>query len=473
MNAELFEDAVLNEIMKQTPFIQKSVYKGDLTDSMDVLDFLMSQKQVIPRLNKKILSNDDSFNLDLSKTFLFDNEKNDINFDNYETRSFSDIVSFLHSNLNYLVNEESDCYPITVWLNARFDTKQGIDLLKSALSYLSSSSKNLRLALIYQNADDKSKIVNSLIKTIRKPATLITILEKALSSNLDYELVLDIVPKEYLDEFKKNFEEDKKTKELFDLHQMVVKNILKVDENSFNVIINGKVIRSSYNDLFIEDDFSLIEKYSMSVYGEKVFHEVLKKDRYFGKKCSDLIMALSNVLTSNTNSKVRHDVKYSSAKHSVVNIPPKDSNSPVIEIVAIFEPLSRGAQKITSILLTLQNVINANIKIFLNCIDKHSEMPLKNFYRYIINEEPNFTEESKSGWPVNTGLFESIPTSPLFTLGMSTPSNWLVESVSTPYDLDNIHLDQVEGAGIFADFELEHLLLEGKFLNIYSVYSFV
>ncbi|KAK4336950.1 hypothetical protein RND71_043522 [Anisodus tanguticus] len=94
-------------------------------------------------------------------------------------------------------------------------------------------------------------------------------------------------------------------------------------------------------------------------------------------------------------------------------------------------------------------------------VNKHSEMPLKNFYRYIINEEPNFYEESKNGWPQNTGLFESIPTSPLFTLGMITPDNWLVESVSTPYDLDNIHLDEVEDIGIFADFELEHLLLEG------------
>lgn len=218
---------------------------------------------------------------------------------------------------------------------------------------------------------------------------------------------------------------------------------------------------SSYEEQFIEDDFSLIEKYSMSVYGEKIFQEILKKDRYFGQKCSNLIMALSNVLTSNTNSKVRHDVKYFSAKHSVINIPAKDPNSPVIEMIAIYEPLSRGAQKITSILLTLQSIVNANIKIFLNCIEKHSEMPLKNFYRYIINEEPNFVDESKNGWPTNTGLFESVPTTPLFTLSMSTPEPWLVESVSTPYDLDNIHLDQVQGFGIFADFELEHLLLEG------------
>lgn len=442
--------------MKQTPFIQKSVYKNELTDSMDVLDFLMSQKQVIPRLNRKILSNDDSFSLDLSKILLTNNS---INFDNYQTKSYSEIVSFFHQNLNYISNDESDCLPVTVWINARFDDKKSIELLTSAISYLSSSSKNMRLALIYQTADDKSRLVDALIRSIKKSTTLTALLLKAFSLNLDYDRVLDIVPSEYKDEFTKNIE-DKSNSNLFDLHQLVVKNILKTDENSFSIIINGKVIKSSYLEPFVEDDFSLIEKYSMSVYGEKIFQEILKKDQYFGKKCSNLIMALSNVLTSNTNSKTRHEVKYYSSKHSVLNIPAKDSTSPVIDIVAIFEPLSRGGQKITSILLALQSVVNANVKIFLNCIEKHSEMPLKNFYRYIINEEPNFVDESKE-WPTNTGLFESVPTTPLFTLAMSVPENWLVESVSTPYDLDNIHLDQVEGAGIFADFELEHLLLEG------------
>lgn len=447
---------MLNEIMKQTPTIQKSVYKGELTDSMDVLDYLMSQKQVIPRLNKKILSNDDSFNLDLSKVLL---QNNDINFDNYQTKSYSEIVSFLHQNLNYISNDERDCYSVTVLVNTRLDNRQGIELLKSAISYLSSSSKSLRLAVIYQSADEKSRMVDALIRSVKKSSTLTTVLGKALDLNLDYDRVLDIVPSEHLDEFKKNYEEQRA--ELFGLHQMVVKSILKSDENSFSIIINGRVIRSPYQEPFVEDDFSLIEKYSMSVYGEKIFEEILKKDRYFGRKCSNLIMALSNVLTSNTNNKMRHEVKFYGAKHSVLNIPAKDQSSPDIEIVAIFEPLSRGAQKITSILLALQNVVNANIQIFLNCIEKHSEMPLKNFYRYIINEEPNFVDESKNGWPTNTGLFESVPTTPLFTLAMSTPENWLVESVSTPYDLDNIHLDQVDGPGIFADFELEHLLLEG------------
>ena len=47
-------------------------------------------------------------------------------------------------------------------------------------------------------------------------------------------------------------------------------------------------------------------------------------------------------------------------------------------------------------------------------------------------------------------------------LGIDPPESWLVEAVDSPYDLDNIYLEEVE-SGVYADFELEYLLLEGAF----------
>ena len=92
-------------------------------------------------------------------------------------------------------------------------------------------------------------------------------------------------------------------------------------------------------------------------------------------------------------------------------------------------------------------------------MDKHSEVPLKNFYRFVIESEPKFSESGEL--VTNRAFFASVPTSPLLTLGMAVPDNWLVESTESLYDLDNIHLEQVEGNGITAQFELEYLLLEG------------
>ena len=39
--------------------------------------------------------------------------------------------------------------------------------------------------------------------------------------------------------------------------------------------------------------------------------------------------------------------------------------------------------------------------------------------------------------------FESLPSKALLTLGMDAPESWLVESVRSPYDLDNIYLEEV------------------------------
>lgn len=46
---------------------------------------------------------------------------------------------------------------------------------------------------------------------------------------------------------------------------------------------------------------------------------------------------------------------------------------------AIVDPVSRGAQKLGPILKTLQQSLNCNIKVFLNCLDKNSDMPLKRY----------------------------------------------------------------------------------------------
>lgn len=41
---------MLTEIMAQTPTFQKAVYRGELVDNDDVLDFIMNRPNVMPRL---------------------------------------------------------------------------------------------------------------------------------------------------------------------------------------------------------------------------------------------------------------------------------------------------------------------------------------------------------------------------------------------------------------------------------------
>lgn len=146
--------------------------------------------------------------------------------------------------------------------------------------------------------------------------------------------------------------------------------------------------------------------------------------------------------------------------HSEFIIPPAHPKEPHLKMQVIMDPLTRGAQKIVPILITLSKVINLRIRILFNCDDSHSEMPLKNFYRFVLESEPNF-RDGPNNVPSLKAHFRNMPPSSLLTLNMATPENWLVESVKTPFDLDNIHLAEIQGNSVWADFELEHLLLEG------------
>lgn len=158
------------------------------------------------------------------------------------------------------------------------------------------------------------------------------------------------------------------------------------------------------------------------------------------------------------------DKKYDD-KHSRLIIPPERESDPYLKLLVILDPLSRGAQKILPIIITFKKVFNMHIRFMFNCVDKHTELPLKNFFRFVIESEPTF-REGPNNPPVLRATFRNLPEASLLTLNTATPENWLVESVRTPYDLDNIHLAEVSSGHVWADFELEHLLLEGHCFDI-------
>ena len=56
------EEAALTFIMKETQNLQRAVYNGHLTDSKDVLDYLMERDQIMPRLNDRVLSSGEANN---------------------------------------------------------------------------------------------------------------------------------------------------------------------------------------------------------------------------------------------------------------------------------------------------------------------------------------------------------------------------------------------------------------------------
>lgn len=152
-------------------------------------------------------------------------------------------------------------------------------------------------------------------------------------------------------------------------------------------------------------------------------------------------------------------------KHSRLIVPAEKPDEPHLRMLVILDPLTRGAQKILPILMVFRKIFNLELKFMFNCVDLHSELPLKSFFRFAIESEPMFRNGPERPQSIKMTL-RNLPGNSLLTLNMATPENWLVESVRTPFDLDNLHLAEIDGNSAFAEYELEHLLLEGHCFDI-------
>ena len=455
-----FEESIFSEIIQQTTTLQKAVYKGDLTDSDNLLDYLMNQPHVMPRLNQRILGNNENAKfLDLSGQ----PHKDLNNVKALAQLSNRDMTATLLSNIKYFEGKhsyetigESKLHFLTVWVFADAETKAGKELLTHALKYVKAGS-SVRIAFI-PNAEGSSlnrkNNLNRLIWAAQqtlKPQQATDVVLKWLKQPTDkWEIpsqVSDILPST-------------------ELHMKILRvyaqRVLNLKASERLIIGNGKIIGPiTENELFGIEDFGLIDRFNSIQYGDKL-RKVLKVksiDLDESEFDSDTLLKLYASLIprqSKTRFKIPEDVKEA---HSVVKLAPKNKELPHFEINAVVDPASRSAQKLAPILILLRNTLNCNMKVYLTPVNQHSDMPVKNFYRYVVEPEIQFSPNGElADGPI--AKFTGVPANPLLTQNLQVPENWLVEAVRSVYDLDNIKLSEI-GGPVHSEFELEYLLLEG------------
>jgi UDP-glucose:glycoprotein glucosyltransferase len=137
-----------------------------------------------------------------------------------------------------------------------------------------------------------------------------------------------------------------------------------------------------------------------------------------------------------------------------------DNNTAIIQIVASIDPATELAQKWVPILKALSDMDGVHLKLFLNPRQMLSELPVKRFYRYLLDSKPSFNEDGS----VDSleAHFSGIPKEALLNLGMDVPPSWLVAPEESIHDLDNIKLSSLPaGSNIDAIYGLESILIEG------------
>ncbi|XP_059489463.1 UDP-glucose:glycoprotein glucosyltransferase isoform X2 [Neocloeon triangulifer] len=476
LNGDSFEEAVLTEIMAQTPSIQRAVYKGELSDKDDILDFLMNKPNIMPRLNERILDSKTKY-LDMSG-------KSVESLENWQSKFHllnpQDKTSRIISEVKYLTYKDAaSTHPLTLWVATDLETPEGRELLYQSLENLDSSSY-IRLAFlpnVKSTSDHQSKISRIALAALTLPTQSAKALLKhivteetaqKIYNNADFNFnSLSGIEQVDLSDFK-TFPASEEATTLLKAYSEFCQTVLMIPAGSRAVISNGRILGPLEDDeKFLADDFALLDKFSMTAHTDRLQQAIKKADENSyeadqvprGRQSSDLLMRLVAILVSRPSTKSRFEIPFVGDQYSVVKLPPKHADLPIFDISVVVDPVSRGAQKIGPILMVLHEAVNCRINLYLNAVEKHSDMPLKSFYRYVLEPEPQFTADGKlTAGP--TARFINMPQSVLLTQNMHPPENWLVEAVRSPYDLDNIKLEDVMSV-VHSEFELSSLLLEG------------
>lgn len=469
MDVEEMETVILQKIMDATGFFQRAVFMGLLNDHMDVVDFLMDQPNIVTRINPTILTSEKKYINFISRSATY-------SLQDYETFTYldsQDKSAVLSENMKYATKEDEDViYTVTIWIIADFDKPAGRQLLAKAVKHMKKSSI-ARLGII-NNPTSKMTEENTLISRAIWAALLTQKSHNMLSffTKLSKEETVDALTKErkikaFLvsemddDAFEKKY--NTMGVDILRAQELYCREVLKLFPGQMAVISNGRILNNVNSDDFHEEDFHLLEKITYTTSAEKIKNLVKKTATQSKRASSDLVMKVDSLLSSMPKGESRQDLKFVKQKHSLMKIEPQEEG-PFIDVIAVVDPLSREAQKMSHLLIVLGRLMNMKLTMFMNCKAKLSEMPLKSFYRLVLEPELTFLSNNSLS-PGPSAKFLDMPESPLLTLNMNTPEGWLVEVVHSSCDLDNIHLQDVEGV-VTANYELEYLLLEGHCFDV-------
>uniref|UniRef100_A0A8C0FIK8 UDP-glucose ceramide glucosyltransferase-like 1 n=1 Tax=Bubo bubo TaxID=30461 RepID=A0A8C0FIK8_BUBBB len=402
----------------------ETVTMHKILETTNVVEYIMNQPNVVPRINSRILTSDREY-LDLTGM----------------SKGYDSFVR-----------------PVTFWIVGDFDKPSGRQLLYDAIKH-QKSSNNVRISMINNPSEDPNS-QNTLVakaiwaalqtQTSNNAKNFITKMakeENAKAVEAGADILEFAVGGMDINIFKEAFDSPKV--DFILSHAIYCRDVLKLKKGQRAVISNGRIIGPLEDgEMFNQDDFHLLENIIIKTSGQKIKSQI-QQMRWIG--FFPMFIHMFDTF------------KLFFLLFSAVKLRPKEGET-YFDVVAIVDPVTRDAQRLAPLLLVLNQLINMNLRVFMNCQSKLSDMPLKSFYRYVLEPEISFTADNNFA-PGPIAKFLDMPQSPLFTLNLNTPESWMVESVRTPYDLDNIYLEEVDNV-VAAEYELEYLLLEGHCYDI-------
>eukprot|EP00250_Pteridium_aquilinum_P011892 c20372_g1_i1 orf=227-5122(+) len=465
----------LQAMNEELPKIQEGVYFGHINSHTDILEKFLKEK-TYARYNPHIVatSKEDLKHISLAKAL---------------TRGHAvwSSLLFLHSS-----GTEDDVKAVTHLLCVDASSSQGIQLLLQSVRYLVTGSERGRVGILFNVADVPAfgkaspsflfvRVIKAAVKSggSKKALPFLhcllswyvgcnfgtedchkRILESSMSCAGSVKLKLDLS-----DSFLSDQESiEYCMKQIADETQFV-STYLGLQPGSNAVITNGKLFAQSSKRGFVAEDFLLLDVVEfdrrvkpVSDVIDKVEWEGMDPDDLTSDFLSSVIMGISAEIALRTRGSDTARFDLLQSEYSAII---QESENATVHVDAIVDPLSSTGQKLSPLLSLLQNWFQASMRILLNPMNSLADLPLKNFYRFVVpSSHPFNLDGSFELGPV--AVFSNMPPTRTLTMNLDVPEPWLVEPINAIYDLDNIVLEKLGDARtMYAVFELEALMLTG------------
>ncbi|CAI2171010.1 14159_t:CDS:10 [Funneliformis geosporum] len=475
-----YQRNMVQTINEHTSFLQQKLYGGEIADHTNIFEYFTTLPNVPSRRNPFVFVTD----VQPLKVINLVNEKNG----NSEKLN----------NLDYVYSEERGDNEVTISLllitdfDSEYGAKQGLEALK----YLN-KSPNVRIAFIHNPSTQTSKredinlsslffhiLHDSKVNAEETSSDLLKFLKEAIEEYLSIDDKVNMPYNEQLEESKQipisdsekinsarsfgwQLVDKVRAQTYWREWNSFIRKTLKLGENDTAIIVNGRFVGPFIKEnLFISDDFKLLLDIENAERIEPVVNAVKAANltvHLNGPNYSDFVAKVTSIMSEATTSDVpvglfeeqelKRDLSFKELKSEHSKVVIGDMEAALYKISVLIDPISEAAQKWSTIL-----------KIYFNPKLNLNEIPIKRFYRYVL--EPRLKFNSTTGYLIYpSAYFSNLPEDPLLTLGMDVIQAWLVTPKVSIYDLDNIRLANLDSRsrikGVESVFELKNILIEG------------
>ncbi|KAA0198709.1 UDP-glucose:glycoprotein glucosyltransferase [Fasciolopsis buskii] len=522
-----FEDAVVTLSMEEMIRVQQAVYLGQMSNADSVFQLYRKANSQVSRFNARILSTrpEDNNYLNVldatSATSIQGSAKPD------DVQSFLNNMRYFQKGDTEIAVRPVTMWLVVGDLDVAFlspedrknhkkDLEFDLNMVRSALMYLRSAhaSRGLRLGIVYNPDSDKKKLIPReawltralylIGHAVRLPGSTenpvkyadqmaarnfgirlltgaldalnvsakYTTMESMLVSGIDQNVINKAINAMDREQF-------------FVAHSIFCHNSLGLKPGQRAIVVNGKIIGPLDENELTMEDFRLAERMTLDTgareLGETI-NTMMGSELGGPEVVSELVWQVSSILRPRVestdpiladadtmegiSSKSRVQLKGLTLKHTGFELPVV-GREPAFDILAVVNPASRDAQRLSHILVVLRQSVPTRMRVVLNPVMNLPELPVKNFYQFVWDPAPfQFSHSMGSRELIDSNPviprveFSHLPGQPILTLGMDAPHGWMVAAVEAVHDLDNLRLADVYGL-VEAVYELEYLLLEG------------